>query len=209
MHKINVLMFGPKNFNTSLDELKEHLNFKITTVNDNIEESNFDQYDILFFHEESLKYNYTEKLLSETNKIKILAFSSISSNLNIFTDKLKLPTSIKDLNQIILNSISKKNFNINSSIKIKQYYMLDKNQKKLFKDKNYILLTEKEIQLLELFLKSNKPLSKKKILEEVWKYVSSADTHTVETHIYRLRKKIKSKFSDDDFILNNKKGYHL
>ena len=202
-------MFGPKNFNTSLDELKEHLNFKITTVNDNIEESNFDQYDILFFHEESLKYNYTEKLLSETNKIKILAFSSISSNLNIFTDKLKLPTSIKDLNQIILNSISKKNFNINSSIKIKQYYMLDKNQKKLFKDENYILLTEKEIQLLELFLKSNKPLSKKKILEEVWKYVSSADTHTVETHIYRLRKKIKSKFSDDDFILNNKKGYHL
>ena len=77
----------------------------------------------------------------------------------------------------------------------------------LFQKENNIsevLLTEKEIQLLELFLKSNKPLSKKKILEEVWKYVSSADTHTVETHIYRLRKKIKSKFSDDDFILNNK-----
>ena len=79
----------------------------------------------------------------------------------------------------------------------------------LLKDKNHILLTEKEIQLLELFLKYNKPLSKNKILDEVWKYSEEADTHTVETHIYRLRKKIKEKFLDEDFILNNKTGYLL
>ena len=47
------------------------------------------------------------------------------------------------------------------------------------------------------------------ILDQVWKYSEDADTHTVETHIYRLRKKIKSKFSDEDFILNNKTGYLL
>ena len=52
-------------------------------------------------------------------------------------------------------------------------------------------------------------VNKNKILEEVWKYSTSADTHTVETHIYRLRKKIKSKFSDENFILNNKDGYLL
>jgi len=52
-------------------------------------------------------------------------------------------------------------------------------------------------------------VSKNKILREVWKYSTSADTHTVETHIYRLRKKVKSKFSDEKFILNNKDGYLL
>ena len=102
----------------------------------------------------------------------------------------------------------KKSFNQNSSIKIKSY-ILDKNEKKLIKNKNFILLTEKEIQLLELFLSSSSPLSKNQILENVWKYSSDADTHTVETHIYRLRKKIKSNFSDEKFILNEKKGYLL
>ena len=82
-------------------------------------------------------------------------------------------------------------------------------EKKLIKDKNYILLTEKEIQLLELFLDSKKPISKNMILKEVWKYSTSADTHTVETHIYRLRKKIKVKFEDENFILNSKDGYLL
>ena len=77
------------------------------------------------------------------------------------------------------------------------------------KDHTYILLTEKEVQLLELFLDKTKAISKHKILENVWKYAAEADTHTVETHIYRLRKKIKSKFSDENFILNNKDGYLL
>ena len=72
---------------------------------------------------------------------------------------------------------------------------------------DFILLTEKEIQLLELFLKNNKAINKNVILNEVWKYAADADTHTVETHIYRLRKKIKDKFSDENFILNNKNGY--
>ena len=53
------------------------------------------------------------------------------------------------------------------------------------------------------------PTNKNKILEEVWKYSSDADTHTVETHIYRLRKKIEDKFSDVSFIINNKKGYFI
>ena len=58
-------------------------------------------------------------------------------------------------------------------------------------------------------LKKNKPVSKDKILSNVWNYSSSADTHTVETHIYRLRKKIFDKFMDENFILNDKNGYYL
>ena len=148
------------------------------------------------------------EIFKKSNKIKILAYNSDKVKFDLFTDKIFLPTKFEEINQIIENSVVKKNFSKNSSIKIKDY-ILDKNEKKLLRDNNYILLTEKEIQLLELFLSYNKPISKNKILDEVWKYSEDADTHTVETHIYRLRKKIKSKFSDEDFILNNKSGYLL
>ena len=86
---------------------------------------------------------------------------------------------------------------------------MNKNEKKFSKSENFIILTEKEIQLLELFLNNNKPISKDKILSSVWNYSTDADTHTVETHIYRLRKKIADKFMDNNFINNNKDGYYL
>ena len=86
---------------------------------------------------------------------------------------------------------------------------MNKNEKKLSKLDNFIILTEKEVQLLELFLNNKKPISKDNILSAVWNYSSDADTHTVETHIYRLRKKITDKFMDEKFILNNKDGYYL
>ena len=209
MHKINVLAFGSENFNTSLDELKEHLNFKLIIINDNFEQQLSNGYDVLFIHEDCLKNNdIKKKLLEQNNKIKILVSSSVKKNIDNFTDVLILPTKIEDINKIIEDTVSKKNFNINSSIKIKEY-ILDKNTKKLTKDHLHILLTEKEIQLLELFLINPKSVSKSEILGKVWKYSVDADTHTVETHIYRLRKKIKTKFSDDSFILNDKKGYML
>ena len=84
---------------------------------------------------------------------------------------------------------------------------MDKNEKRLFKENNFIILTEKEIKLIELLLNSTEPISKNKILSSVWNYSTNADTHTVETHIYRLRKKISKKFMDENFILNYKNGY--
>jgi len=208
MHKINVLSFGSKNFNTSLEELKGHLNFKLTTIDMNIESKSFENYDVLFCHQDFFNSNSSMEIFKKSNKIKILAYNSDKEKSDIFDDKIFLPTKFEEINQIIENSVVKKNFSKNSSIKIKDY-ILDKNEKKLLRDNNYILLTEKEIQLLELFLSYNKPISKNKILDQVWKYSEDADTHTVETHIYRLRKKIKSKFLDEDFILNHKSGYLL
>ena len=146
--------------------------------------------------------------MNQRKEIKIYVFSSTNAPLNIFDEKIPLPTCLKDLNEIIENSLVKKHFNNNSSIKIKSY-LLNKNEKKLIKDNVYISLTEKEIQLLQLFLKNYKSISKGKILKEVWKYNVEADTHTVETHIYRLRKKIKTKFLDESFILNTKTGYSI
>ena len=104
--------------------------------------------------------------------------------------------------------LQKKKFTKNSSIEVKNY-LLNKNEKKLTKENKSIILTEKEIQLLELLLKNKDPISKNNILSSVWNYSADADTHTVETHIYRLRKKISDKFTDEKFILNNKDGYYL
>ena len=208
MHKINLLSFGSKNFNISLEELKDHLNFKLTTIDTSIEPKFLDNFDVLFCHQDFFKNNSFEDVFEKSDKIKILAYNSSKIKFDFFADKIFLPAKFEEINNIIENSIVKKNFSKNSSIKVKNY-ILDKNEKKLLRDKTYVLLTEKEIQLLELFLSYNKPISKNKILDEVWKYSEDADTHTVETHIYRLRKKIKSKFSDEDFILNNKSGYAL
>ena len=121
---------------------------------------------------------------------------------------LELPINLKEINTIIENIAAKSKFSKNSSIEIKNY-LLNKNEKKLSKLDNFVILTEKEIQLLELFLSKKKPISKDNILSTVWNYSADADTHTVETHIYRLRKKINDKFMDEKFIFNNKKGYYL
>ena len=127
----------------------------------------------------------------------------ISHNYDAF---LLLPASLKEINDTVENIAAKQIFKKNSSIKIKNY-LLNKNEKKLSKEENEIILTEKEVQLLELFLNNNNPISKDNILSSVWNYSSDADTHTVETHIYRLRKKIKDNFSDENFIINTKGGY--
>ncbi len=207
MHKIKVLSFGSKNFNISLEELKDYLNFKLTTI-DAKDLKSFDTYDVLFCHQDFFNNNSSIEIFKKSNKIKILAYNSNKVEFDLFADKISLPAKLEEINYIIENSVIKKNFSTNSSIKIKDY-VLDKNEKKLSRNKDYTLLTEKEIQLLELLLRYKKPIGKDKILDEVWKYSEDADTHTVETHIYRLRKKIKSKFADEAFILNEKDGYLL
>ena len=147
------------------------------------------------------------KIINNSNCLKVLASNlrKPSQNFNAF---LKLPSSLREFNAVVENISAKEIFNKNSSIQIKKY-SLNKNEKKLSKNENSIVLTEKEIQLLELFLNNKKPISKNKILSSVWNYSSNADTHTVETHIYRLRKKINDKFSDENFIVNTKDGYSL
>ena len=140
--------------------------------------------------------------------IKILATNRDINHGENIDGIINLPTTINELNNIIEKVVAKNKFNKNSSIKINDY-LLDKNEKKISKNNTFVTLTEKEIQLLELLLKNKNPVSKNVILSTVWNYSTDADTHTVETHIYRLRKKIHDKFYDEDFILNNKNGYSL
>ena len=75
MHKINVLAFGSKNFNTSLNELKDYLNFTLTTLDKSIETKLFENYDVLFCHEDFLNESQYIETLKSSNKIKILALN--------------------------------------------------------------------------------------------------------------------------------------
>ena len=70
-------------------------------------------------------------------------------------------------------------------------------------------LSEKEVNFLILFSKTKKPINRNLVLKEVWNYSEETETHTVETHIHRLRKKILEKFGDENFIKNNNKGYYI
>ena len=201
MHQLRVLILGPASFTTTLNELEPFLKFNY------VKEKNSIDFDVILFHEEALKYKDDKEIINNSNCLKI--YSSKSKNLSISFDAfLELPSSLKEINNTVENVVAKKTFSRNSSIKIKKY-LLNKNEKKLLNNENEIILTEKEIQLLELFLNNKKPISKDKILSSVWNYSSDADTHTVETHIYRLRKKINDKFSDENFIVNTKDGYSL
>ena len=166
-----------------------------------------DNSNIILFHVDILRDETQKDLINRANSIKICVGKK-NYLTQSYDASLELPTTLKEINAIIDNTVAKKKFNINSSIKIKNYF-LNKNEKKLSKLDNFIILTEKEIKLLELFLDKKKPISKDDILSSVWNYSSDADTHTVETHIYRLRKKITDKFMDKNFILNNKDGYYL
>ena len=201
MHQLKVLILGPASFCATLNELKPFLKFNSIT------EKKSSDFDVILFHEYALKDKEESKIINNSNSLKVCALSNKkpSNNYDAF---LKIPSSLKEINFIVENVAAKKTFSRNSSIEIKKY-LLNKNERRLSNYENEIILTEKEIQLLELFLNNKRPISKDKILSSVWKYSSDTDTHTVETHIYRLRKKISEKFSDENFIVNTKDGYSL
>ncbi len=162
---------------------------------------------VILFHTDALMDKKQINYIKNKNSIKICAGKK--KNLKeSFDANIELPTTLKEMNKVVESTYAKKKFNKNSSIEVKSYF-LNKNEKKLSKLDDHIPLTEKEVHLIELFLNSRKPISKNDILHSVWNYSSEADTHTVETHIYRLRKKIADKFMDEKFILNNKDGYYL
>ena len=207
MHKLKILISAPDSFIKALNELSKYFKFKFSP-NQNPSASFLKDYDGIICHELNSENKEFLQLIEKSDCFKILVSLQKSANSKFFDQVLSLPTTPNELNNIVESCAAKKNFSKNSSIKIKEYF-LNKNEKKLVKNEKFIILTEKEVQLLELFLNKKKPVSKSDILSEVWKYATDADTHTVETHIYRLRKKINETFSDEKFIINSKEGYYF
>ena len=201
MHRLNVSIVGPSSFISTLNELKMFLKFNC--LSDDLDNKS----NIILFHVDVLLDKKLKEYIQNNKSIKICAGNKQDLK-GDYDAILELPTTLKEINSIVENTVAKKKFNLNSSIAVKNY-LLNKNEKKLLRSDNYIILTEKEVQLIELFLNSKKPISKDFILSSVWNYAPDVDTHTVETHIYRLRKKIIDNFKDDKFILNDKDGYYL
>jgi len=207
---LNILLLSDSDFTNSIKELKEELSFKISFLPDKIENLSLNIFQALLIQRPFIEEKEKQLLsqIKKNNILKIFFFSGKQKKDYERQEDIKLPIHISDFNNKILELISKDKFHLNSMISIGNY-ILDKNEKKLSKNKSFTILTEKEIQLLELLSKKVKTYSKKEILNTVWKYASDADTHTVETHIYRLRKKIKKIFLDENFILNKNHGYQI
>tara|TARA_B100001250_G_C19475356_1_gene646346 strand:+ start:81 stop:644 length:564 start_codon:yes stop_codon:yes gene_type:complete len=126
-----------------------------------------------------------------------------------FQDELKIdkvPIKINVLIEIINLRFLKKRFNLQSEIVVKKY-KLNLNSRQISLSNITIDLTEREINLILFLQNSKNPVKIDELQKEVWGYNSELETHTVETHIYRLRKKIKEKFEDTNFILSSKDGY--
>jgi DNA-binding response OmpR family regulator len=99
-------------------------------------------------------------------------------------------------------------FNSQAEVKIKDY-TIDLNSREMLINNSKLKLTEKEVNTITYLSKSKKPVSISELQEKVWKYQPDIDTHTVETHIYRLRKKILNTFNDTEFIISKKNGYQI
>ena len=99
-------------------------------------------------------------------------------------------------------------FNEQSQVIISNY-TIDINSRKMFSNNVSLKLTEKEVNTIIYLSKTNKPISINELQSKVWDYHSDIETHTVETHIYRLRKKISKNFLDDNFIISKNNGYQI
>jgi len=118
------------------------------------------------------------------------------------------PINIFKLIEKINIEFLKLQFNSQSEVIVKNY-TIDLNSRELLKNNIKLKLTEKEINTISYLSKSEKPVSIDELQEKVWSYQSDIETHTVETHIYRLRKKILNTFNDKDFIISEKNGYQI
>ena len=168
-----------------LNEIKSYLNFEIE-------------------HIDQKKNNETD--FSSFKDYLVISLKSCNQFSN-FTKIDKVPKKIDKLIQIINLNFIKNQFSNQSNYKIGKYN-LDMNSRIISFKKNNLDLTEKEIELL-LFLNENKKVNLKIIQANVWGYGSDLETHTVETHIYRLRKKIKEVFQDENFLKFENGKYFL
>ena len=167
------------------NEISESLNFEIIQFNEkDLKEFNFDQ-----------KNNY---LIISEKKIEGVKNSLILDNLPIKFEKLIEIINIKFLKNKFLDQ---------SHIKIGKYN-LDLNSRKISFGNKSLNLTERETNLI-IFIKNKKNVTVKELQKKVWDYSPDLDTHTVETHIYRLRKKMKETFGNESFILNTSNGYSI
>ena len=190
----NVFIINFNSLYEILDEIKENLSFKIIKIEN---EEDF---------EKKLDLDRLDYLVISKTYHKLLLNNNITDKkFLVFND---LPLSFKKLLELINIKLIKLKFNQQSKITIKGYE-LNLNSKIFFKSNLKLKLTEKEIEII-LYLNEKKIKHAVADLQKnIWDYSTNMETHTVETHIYRLRKKINDSFNDEKFILSHKNGYFI
>jgi len=210
MHKnsynIKVGCISSENFIKSLQEVKSFFGFKLVPIEEKSENLINNNYNAVIIETKMENKDLSKKI--NIPKIFIQNKNQKKTSKNSFELIFKLPMNIVQFNQLVIDLCKKYEFSKNSLIKIKDY-ILDKNERILKKGKKLLRITEKETHFIDMLNSYDKSLSKDYILENIWSYSSDTDTHTVETHIYRLRQKIKDSFGDNNFIKNTKDGYSL
>ena len=190
----NVFILNFNSLYEILDEIKENLSFTIIKIEN--EEDFKKKFDL----------NRLDYLVISKTDHKLLLNDNI--NAKNFSDFIDLPLSFKKLIELINIKLIKLKFTQQSNITIKDYE-LNLNSKFFSKDNLKLRLTEKEIEII-LYLNDKKIKHNVEDLQKnIWGYAANMETHTVETHIYRLRKKISDLFKDKKFILSHKNGYFI
>ena len=190
----NVFIINFNSLYEILDEIKENLSFKLIKIEN--EEDFKKKFDL----------NRLDYLVISKTDHKLLLNNNITDK--NFLDFIDLPLSFKKLLELINIKLIKLKFNQQSKIIIKGYE-LNLNSKFFSKDNLKLKLTEKEIEII-LYLNDKKIKHNVADLQKnIWSYSADMETHTVETHIYRLRKKISDLFKDEKFILSDKNGYFI
>lgn len=174
--------------------------------------SNLILYEILKELENEIKYKIeeisTDKELSNKEISEYLVLTDKKNHKFLNAVQLDLPCKITKLIEKVNIKFIKLKTKEKASISVGEYD-IDLNARLLNFNSESISLTEKEINLIIFLNNSKNPVSVYKLQKEVWSYKNKIETHTVETHIHRLRKKILKEFKKEDFILSNKSGYYL
>ena len=184
------------NFYDIIKELEEHIDYELFKFDN--KEIFFDKYNsesistensILVVHEK--EYNF---FVENINDDQIVKFKP-PVNIFIFIENLNI-------------RFIQKKYQEQSNINVNDFF-LDINSRELKKDKSSLKFTERETDMILFLNNSKKPVNVETLEKEIWQHSSELETHTVETHIYRLRKKIKAEFGNDELIKSNKDGYTI
>ena len=207
MENITINLIGQSVLEEVLRENLKHVNFEIKSFkkfNEIIHDSKVKNSSILVTSLKDYDLFINSKLNIPVLFLNFGSKKSYTTSAEIINCPFQLNNFVERINVIFL----KNKFLNNSNLNILNYE-INLNSKEILRDGQKLKLTEREINFI-LFLKnSNSPQNIKSILKSVWKYSPNLETHTVETHVHRLRKKIFSHFKDDNFIKINKKGYFI
>jgi len=214
MIKQNINIVGMPILYNILEEIKENLSFKIenfTKLDDFLNFFNKDKSEnknFFIITTISNKDFFINKIKLEKKNIFFLCHKNSKVDINHNYNVFKYPINIYNLIEKINIQLIKYKYSFQSKIRVKNY-SLDLNSRTISIENKSLKLTEREMEII-LFLNDCKTPQKINDLQnKVWSYSSELETHTVETHIYRLRKKISNSFQDENFIISTDNGYFI